>query len=195
VIVLNGVVGGMGLRPDDPKSGNFSNNLPLPGALVQVYATDAESGLRSSAMPAHSKTVGADGVWGPFAGKAGVAYEFVVTAPGYATTHIYRSALPRGSNYLHLRAERLADSDKDAAAVVIFSRPRGYFDAQRDKMSFDGQSPPPGVPAVGAGVALSKLKLADAQDRPLVAQFNGERIAGRVWPAGLGHLSILELSY
>lgn len=91
----------------------------------------------------HKKTVGQDGVWGPFVARAGVPYEFVISAPGYATTHIYRSAFPRSSDIIHLRAERLADADKDAKAVVTMTRPRGYFDAQRDKFNFDGRSLPP----------------------------------------------------
>jgi hypothetical protein len=37
---------------------------------------------------------------------------------------------------MHLRAERMADADNDAVvgkgSVVTLSRPRGYFDLQRD---------------------------------------------------------------
>lgn len=95
---------------------------------------------------------------------------------------------------MHLRAERIADADKDAAAIVTMTRPRGYFDPQRDRMSFDGKTPPPGA-VPGAGVASSRLKLPSAQARPVAAEFNGERVVGRPWPAAEGHLSVLELTY
>ena len=121
-------------------------------------------------------------------------YEFVVAAPGYATTHFYRSPFPRSSRIVNLKPERIADADKDAAAIVSMTRPRGYFDPMRDKMAFDGQSPPPGA-VPGAGVASSRLKLSSAQARPLVAEFNGERVTGRVWPAAEGHVSLLEMTY
>ena len=191
--VLDGKITGLGLNPTDPASGNYSNNLPLPGARVEVFATDAPTGARRGAA-VHAKTVGADGRWGPFAAQAGVAYEFVLSAPGYATTHIYRSPFARSSNLVHLRAERLADADKGAKSVVTFVRPRGYFDPPRDTMRFDGQSPPPGVPP-GAGVASSKLRLTDDRVRTIAAEFNGEQLAGQTWPAEQGRVVVLELHH
>lgn len=194
VITLNGHITGLGARPGDPTSGSGVNNLPVPGAGLQVFATDAATGARLG-NPVHGKAVGADGRWGPFSAQPGVQYEFVISAPGYSTTHIYRSAFARSSNIVHLRAERLADTDKAAQSVVTFTRPRGYFDAQRDQLSFDGQSPPPGVPATGAGVASSKILITQADIRPVVAQFNGERVTGRTWRAAENRVVVLELTY
>lgn len=191
--VLSGKVTGLGVSSTDPKSGNFTNNLPLTGARLDIYAVDSSTGERRGPA-AYEKTVGSDGLWGPFAGVAGTPYEFVVSAPGYARTHIYRSPFPRSSNIVHLRAERMADADKDAQAVVTLVRPRGYFDPGRDKMSFDGRSSLPGV-LPGAGVSSSKVKLANAQPRPVVAEFNGERVVGRPWPAASGDVTFLELTY
>ena len=191
--MLSGKVTGLGVTPTDPASGSFANNLPLPGARLEVHAVDPATGERRGG-PAYSKTVGADGLWGPFAARPGTPYEFVIAAPGYATTHIYRSPFPRSSSIVHLRAERLPDADKEAAAIVTMSRPRGYFDPGRDRMSFDGKNPPPGA-VPGAGVASSKLKLPSPQPRPVVAEFNGERGVGRPWPAADGHVSVLELTY
>ena len=191
-VVLGGKVSGMGVSSIDPASGNFANNLPLPGARLEVFAIDPATGERRGS-PAYSKTVGTDGMWGPFTAQQGTRYEFVVAAPGYATTHIYRSPFPRSSNIVHLRAERIADADKAAPAIVTMVRPRGYFDPARDKMSFDGQSPPPGA-LPGAGVASSKIRPAAAA-RPIVAEFNGERVIGRTWPAADNHVAILELTY
>jgi pimeloyl-ACP methyl ester carboxylesterase len=193
-VVLNGKINGLGLKPEDPASGNFTNNLPLPGAELAIYAVDADTGARMGAA-LHQKKVGADGLWGPFTAQANQPYEFVITASGYAITHIYRSGFPRSSNIVHLRAERLPDADKGAGSVVTFIRPRGYFDAQRDKMAFDGHTIPPGVPPSGAGVASSKIKLDKEELRPIKAEFNGEKLAGQTWPAAQGHMVMLELTY
>lgn len=196
VVVLNGNVTGLGLNSSDAKSGNFVNNLPVPDATVQIYATDA-AGARIGAA-AHDKRVGIDGQWGPFTAKAGVSYEFVINAAGYSTTHIYRSAFPRSSNIVHLRAERMSDADKanaNAKSIVTFFRPRGYFDAQRDKMNFDGAALPPGVPPAGAGVASSKIVVTQPGIRSIVAEFNGERLAGQTWPAAENRVVTLELTY
>ncbi len=191
--VLNGQVNGLGVNPADPKTGNFSNNLPLAGAQLEVYATHPVSGERLGAA-VHRKTVGTDGVWGPFTAQTGKAYEFVVSAPGYATTHIYRSPFARSSALVHLRPERIADADRDARALVSFVRPRGYFDPARDQMSLDGKTQLPGV-RPGAGDASAKLKLADAAARTVAGEFNGERLAGRAWPLAENRISVLELSY
>lgn len=191
--VLNGKINGLGLRPGDPASGNFSSNLPLPGAEIAVYAIDAATGQRQGEAR-HTQKVGADGLWGPFVAQSGVPYEFVITAPGYAVTHIYRSGFPRSSDIVHLRAERLPDADKGAKSVITLLRPRGYFDAQRDKMQFDGISPPPGVPPSGAGVANSKLKLDQEGLRAVKAEFNGEQLTGLTWSAAQGHMVVLELT-
>ena len=143
-VTLNGKVSGLGLD-NRPGSGNFANNLPLVGATVEVYATDPATGERRG--PALlQKTIAADGRWGPFKADPKASYEFVIAAPGFATTHIYRSPFPRSSDVVNLRAERLADVDKDAASVVTFSRPRGYFGVPRDRISLDGVSPPAGIP-------------------------------------------------
>ena len=191
--VLNGKITGLGVQSLDAASGNFSNNLPLPGATLEVYATDATTGERIGSA-VHRKTVGADGLWGPFQARAGVPYEFVITAPGYATTHIYRSAFPRSSELIHLRPERLAAADSKAGASINFTRPRGYFDATRDRMSLDGK-PLPGVPPTGAGVSSAKLLLPEDSARTVVGEFNGERIAARSWPAAENHAVVIELTY
>jgi len=190
-VVLNGKVTGLGVDSADPKTGNFSNNLPLAGAQLEVYATDPATGARMGGALLR-KTVGADGMWGPLAVQPGVPLEFVVSAPGYATTHIYRSGFPRSSDLVHLRAERMADADKGAESIVTLVRPRGYLDPARDKMLLDGAQPP-GVPP-GAGVASAKVKPAGGM-RSIAAEFNGERVVGQTWPAASGHLVFLELTY
>jgi len=178
---------------NEPGKGNYANNIPLAGATVEVFAT-GEQGERSG--PAvHRKTIGADGMWGPFNASGRTSYEFVVSAPGFATTHIYRSPFPRSSSIVNLRAERIADADRDAKSVVTFTRPRGYFGIPRDQISLDGKSPPGGVPPGVAGVSSAKLKVLDAANRTVAGEFNGERVVGKAWPAADNHVVFLELHY
>ncbi|MBT2302380.1 twin-arginine translocation pathway signal [Variovorax paradoxus] len=193
-ITLSGKVTGLGLDPLNPASGAFVNNLPLESARLAVFAVDAATGARRGAA-AWEQTIAQDGRWGPFNAQPATPYEFVLSAPGYATTHIYRSPFPRSSAVVQLRPERIAEADRDAKALVIFTRPRGYFDARRDTMRFDGQAALPGVPPQGAGVSSSKLKLSSDAPRSVVAEFNGERVAGPSWPAAQGDVSVLELTY
>ena len=188
-VVLDGKLSGLGLNN---LQGGYATNLPLAGAVVEVYATDPATGARVGSA-AHRKTVGADGLWGPFTARASTAYEFVIAMPGYATTHIYRSPFARSSDIVNLRAERLAEADKDATSVVSLTRPRGHFGLPRDSIALDGKSPPAGIPAGIAGVAVAKLKVADTAGRAVVGEFNGERIVGRAWPAAENHVVFLEL--
>jgi len=192
-VALNGKVSGLGLN-NAPGTGNFINNLPLTGATVEVYATDPSTGERLGAA-VHRKTVGADGLWGPFAADGKTPYEFVISAPGFATTHMYRSPFPRSSDLVHLRAERIADADRDAKSVVTLTRPRGYFGIPRDDITLDGRNPPAGIPPGVAGVSTAKLKVLDAPGRHVDAAFNGERIVGRSWPAAENHVVFLELHH
>ena len=189
--MLDGTVSGLGL---DNRQGNFATNLPLAGATVEVYATDPATGERLGPA-AHRKTVGADGRWGPFVADGAARYEFVIAAPGYATTHIYRSPFPRSSSVVSLRPERLADADRDAKSLVTLTRPRGYFGVPRDRIALDGTSPPAGIPSGVAGVATARVKVADASERAIVGEFNDERIVGRTWPVADNHVVVLELTY
>jgi hypothetical protein len=190
-VVLDGTVSGLGL---DNREGNFATNLPLAGATVEVYATNATTGERL--LPAvHRKTIGADGRWGPFVADGAARYEFVIAAPGYATTHVYRSPFPRSSSIVSLHPERLADADRDANSLVTLTRPRGYFGVPRDRVALDGTSPPTGIPSGVAGVSTARVKVADAAPRSIVGTFNDERIVGRTWPVAENHVVVLELTY
>ena len=189
-VVLDGIVSGYGV---DNLHGSAPSNLPIAGATLEVFATDPASGERLGG-PRHRKTVGADGRWGPFETDGRSHFEFVVGAAGYAITHVYRSPFPRSSAVVHLRVERLADADRGATALVTLSRPRGYFGVPRDRILFDGQSPPAGIRAGTAGVSSLRIDVKDGGTRAVVAEFNGERLVGRAWPVAAGHLSWLELT-
>lgn len=192
-VKLSGRVTGLGLNPLDAGSGDFVNNLPLRGAHVAVFATNASGARRGNALL--DQTVAADGLWGPVETDSATRLEFVITAPGYATTHIYRSPFPRSSDIVNMRPERIANEDRGAGAIVVFTRPRGYFDAERDTMKLDGKSALPGVPASGASVSSAKLKLESDVQRSITGEFNGETVTGMTWPAAQGHVSMLELTW
>lgn len=185
-ITLNGKISALGIEG----KGDFVTNVPLAGATVEVFAVDATGARIGAAV--HQKTTGRDGQWGPFAADTKTPYEFVILAEGYATTHVYRSAFARSSDVIHMRPARIANADKSAAAVLMLTRPRGYFGLGRDTMSFDGK-PLAGVAAGVAGLSTAKITLDALTDHAIVAEFNGERIAARAWPIAANHVTFLEL--
>ncbi len=174
-------------------------NRPLPGARLQVFATDAATGARRGAALLDA-TIGADGRWGPLTTDARTALEFVLeppaTMPGLAISHTYRAPFPRSSDTVLLRPERaIADADKDAAAIVTFSRPRAYFGLPRDVVLIDGE-PAPGIPPGVAGVATAKRKYSTT-GQPVRGEFRSgivsETVTGRTWPASERRVTVLEL--
>jgi len=183
-VVLNGRVTGV--------VAGAPTNRPVEGAKVEIYRVSADTGERQGAA-ALSKTTGPDGVWGPATFDPNTALEFVVAAPGAPGTHIYRSPLPRSFDKLDLRPAAPAKEDADAAAVIRMDRPRGYFGLPRDIVLLDGKEPadiPHGVPAAWH----TTLRLPALEDRPIVGEFNQQRIVARPWPAKEGHYTILELT-
>lgn len=194
-IELNGKVFGLGVDPLQAGSGNFVNNLPLLGAKLSVYAIDAQTGQRQG-LAKRTTTIQADGHWGPFSANSNTAYEFELSADGYATTHIYRSPFARSSKLVHMRPERLAATDRTPQAMVILTRPRGYFDAARDQILFDGKTDIPGVvKGVSAGNSSAKIRTSESPQRSVAAEFNGEQLRGLTWPASQGHVTVFELTY
>jgi len=184
-VTLNGVATGV--------SGDTPTNKPVAGAKVEVYAVDPETGARKGTALL-TKTTGADGVWGPLTTDSATALEFVVAAPDQLTTHIYRSPFPRSFGLLNLRPAIASEGKGDAAAIVTMNRPRGYFGNPRDVILIDGKTPeglPPGVPAVWR----APVKFAELEDRPVVCEFNQERIVAREWPLKDRHISIAELTF
>lgn len=185
-VTLNGKIGALGIGG----VGDFVTNVALVGATVDVFSVNADGERVGAAV--HRKTTADDGLWGPFNANPDEAYEFVISAPGYATTHIYRSPFPRSSNVIHMRPARVANVDRDAAAVVTLTRPRGYFGLGRDVMSLDGK-PLAGIVAGVAGGSTAKVSLSADAGRAVVAEFNGERIVARAWPVAGNHVSLIEL--
>jgi hypothetical protein len=115
------------------------------------------------------------------------AYELVVAVPGQPITH--RSPVPRGSDVIQLRPAILAKDDVTAAAIVVMTRPRGYFGHGRVVFTLDGPAVPGGVRERVPGVSLARLRLPDAAARSVAARFYGETIVTRTWPRADGHVA------
>ena len=182
-ITLNGKVSGWeNARP---------TNIPLSGASVAVYKTIAATGKRDGAA-VHEKTIGENGQWGPFSAAQNTTYEFVITAEGHPTTHIYRSAFPRSSSYVNLRLYPLEGDALKAKHSLGMMRPRGYYGARQDKIEFDG------ITAKGLidHDVPANWKVFSNSDTiaTVTGSFNGEKIAGQTWPVD-GHAAWLELTY
>ena len=175
--------------------GGVPTNRPVAGAKVEVFHVDRESGERKG-HAVHRSTTAADGRWGPAEVESTWPLEIVMTSPDAPTTHFYRSPFPRSSDVVHLRAARpFGPADKDAGAVVIMSRPRGYFGLPRDIVLFDGKEPADVKPGVPTDSTATLRFPASEVGRNVVAQFNEERIVARVWPAAENRIAVAELTY
>ena len=186
LVKLSGIVTGT--------PGGIQTNRPVEGASVEVYRLSADTGERAGG-PIHSSQTGADGRWGPAQADPSWPLEIVLTSTGSPITHFYRSPFPRSSDIVHLRAARpLGVADAGAGAVVIMSRPRGYFGLPRDVVLFDGREPADvksGVPTD----AISTLRLPAAEvGRAVRALFNEERIVARAWAASENRIAVAELT-
>jgi hypothetical protein len=175
--------------------GGVQTNRPVAGASVEIYRVSPDSGERIGGA-IHASQSAEDGRWGPALVDPAWYLEIVLTSAGSPTTHLYRSPFPRSSDVVHLRAARpLAAADAGAGAVVLMSRPRGYFGLPRDVVLFDGKEPAdikPGVPTD----SISTLRLpATDIGRPVVALFNQERLVARAWPASENRIAAAELTY
>jgi len=175
--------------------GGVVTNRPVSGATVEVYRVSADTGERIGG-PVHSSQTGADGRWGPAQVEPAWYLEIVLASAGSPTTHLYRSPFPRSSDVVHLRAARpLGPADAGAGAVVLMSRPRGYFGLPRDVVLIDGKEPSDvksGVPTD----SVTTLRLpAGEVGRPVAAIFNTERIVARAWPASENRIAVAELTY
>jgi pimeloyl-ACP methyl ester carboxylesterase len=175
--------------------GGVQTNRPVAGASVEIFRVSPDTGERIGGA-VHASQTAADGRWGPAQVDPSWVLEMVLTAAGSTTTHFYRSPFPRSSDIVHLRAARpLGPADAGAGAVVILSRPRGYFGLPRDVLLLDGKEPADvksGVPT--DSITTARLSAAEA-GRPVVAMFNQERIVARAWPASENRISIAELTW
>lgn len=187
VVQLSGLVSGM--------AGGIQTNRPVANAGVEVYRVDPATGERIGAAIVTSRT-GSDGRWGPASVDPTWPLEFVLTAEGSLVTHVYRSPFPRSSDVVDFRVGRtFGAADSGAGAVLLLTRPRGYFGLPRDVLLFDGKQPvdvKPGVPTDSQ--TTLRLPATDA-GRAVAGLFNDERIVARAWPAAANRITIAELTY
>jgi pimeloyl-ACP methyl ester carboxylesterase len=166
-------------------------NLPVSGAVVAVYDVHPETGARLG-DPIHRATTGLDGRWGPFAGSPTAPYEFVVSAAGYPTTHVYRSPFPRSTDLIRIRLEPLPGGAASQPAIVTMTRPRGYFGHGRDTFTMDDRVPD----GVVAGVpTTSAASMPFAIARTVRVVFNEEALAVRTYPLAEQHVVFAEFHY
>lgn len=188
-VTLDGVVTGF--------DATSPTNQPLAGARVVVVALDPETGQRRPHALV-DRVVGVDGRWGPIVTDSRTPLEFVIGAPGFAITHIFRSPFARSSTIVNLRPERLAEKDKSAVALLQLVRPRGYFGIPRDRIVLDSVSPPPGLSPGVAGVSTLTVRATEV-NRRVIAEFGSggvsERIVGWSWPTRDNHVDVFELHY
>ncbi len=175
--------------------GGVPTNRPVGNATVEVYRVAPDSGERIGGA-IHKSLTGADGRWGPAVVEPTWFLEIVLASADQLTTHYYRSPFPRSSDVVHLRAARPPmPADAGAGAVVIMTRPRGYFGLPRDIVLLDGKEPGDvhsGVPT--DAVATLRLPAAEV-GRQVVGMFNEERIVARAWPAAENRIAVAELTY
>jgi hypothetical protein len=175
--------------------GGVPTNRPVADATVEVYRVSPDTGERIG-IALYVSCTKADGRWGSVLVDPTWFLEMVVTSPGEPITHYYRSPFPRSSDIVHLRAARpLGPADAGAGAVVIMSRPRGYFGLPRDIVSLDGREPSDVKSGVPTDTSTTlRLPAADV-GRPVIGLFNEERIVARAWPAAENRIAVAELTY
>ena len=182
------VLGGMVSGSDN----GAPTNLPLDKATVELYAVDPDTGLRQGA-PAYRQVTGTDGRWGPFTADSMTYYEFVVAAPGYPTTHVYRTPFPRSLDCVELRLAPIDAALAKAGSVVTLIRPRGYLAHGRDRFTIDGTEPPgvaDGVPAVDQ--VSRSFDAGPARSVPV--GLNGALMTVRTFPRAEGHIVFAEFN-
>ena len=182
--VLDGMVAGF--------ANGAPTNVPLVGAGVEVFEIDPASGARRGDA-VHRATTRFDGRWGPLAAKPDAAYEFVVTAAGYPTHHVYRTPFPRSSRYVHLHLRPADAKLKDAAAAVAMTRPRGYLGHGRDTFTIDGKVPA-GVNEGVPGASAAAMTFPEA-GKPIVVVLNDERLTIRSEAPASGRVAIAEFHH
>jgi hypothetical protein len=144
----------------------------------------------------HQATTAADGRWGPATVDSASFLEIVLSVSGAPITHYYRSPFPRSSRVVHLRPGRaLGKADQGAGAVILMTRPRGYFGLPRDVVLLDGKEPKDVAPGVPTDSTTTVRLPPGEVGRAVVALFNEERIVARAWPAAENRIAVAELTF
>ena len=126
-------------RPCDGHAGRRSNQPPGGGRFGRLHRVSPDTGERLGASrPLLANRCGR--ALGSGAGRSHLVSRDRAHLARLDHHAFYRSPFPRSSDIVHLRAARpLGPADAGAGAVVILSRPRGYFGLPRDVVLLDGQ--------------------------------------------------------
>ena len=185
IAVLNGMVCG--------SANGWYTNLPLAGVKVEVYAVNPRTGERQGDA-VRSVITAEEGMWGPFSADPKAYYEFVVKGSGYPTTRFYLTPFPRSSRYIHFRLDPLANEHKEAGAIIILSRPRGYLGHGRDTFLIDGEVPA-GVNEGVPGTASATKIYSPGTSRAVKVVLNQETVTVKIYPEDNGHKIIVPFHY
>ena len=164
-VVLDGTVSGLGL---DNRQGNFATNLALAGVTVEVHALDAATGERKGAADAPQDDRQRRPL-GPVRHRRHHAPRVRHRRRGLcddAHLPLALSALVVGREPASRTAGRRRSRRR---ALVVCSRPRGYFGVPRDRIVLDGTSPPSGIPSGVAGVSTARVKIGEPIGAPCSA--------------------------
>ena len=93
-----------GRRSVQGRALSLGENVPLEGALVNVYPVDVATGFRITAQPAHSFTTDALGNWGSFNATENTYYEFEVLPLVGRKLHYYREPFTASDRFVYLRS-------------------------------------------------------------------------------------------
>ena len=157
-----------------------ATNLPVSNVAVSIFEIDHKTGTRIGGA-VYQVTTGADGAWGSFKAKPDAYYEFVVQAPGDWERHFFRTPFPRSSKLVTMRLYNSKDDKPTPGkAVIIFTRPRGYFAGNRDKALLDGK-PIPGMKDGVPTIASLRVEF-DGPERAVPATLHNEAMTVRAIP-------------
>ncbi|HZH46931.1 MAG TPA: hydrolase [Roseococcus sp.] len=186
-VTLDGLVTGL--------EAGAATNRPVAGATVELFRVDPLTGARQGEA-LHRRDTGADGAWGPVTVERGTFLEIVLAAPGHPVAHYFRTPFPRSTDVLHLRPPAaLAAADRESAALVRLTRPRGYFGWPRDVVLLDGREVAERREGI-ASIAVANLRLPVMRLGSAVpALFNEESIVARAVPLSENRISIAEMTW
>lgn len=174
------------------KAITFSENQPLEGACVRIFAVDPATGSRLRRAPDAEFRAAADGSWGPFDAAPATYYEFELVAKGprEQPVHTYREPFIRSDHLVYLRTIRKTNAikplhqmpDTAASAVHIVLSYGHAVEVDRDDLSVNG-------------VSLSIPALAQPQDIMAMAFLWDDDNDGQSDSTPLGDFTKFELPF
>ncbi|OWY62196.1 hypothetical protein B7486_59735 [cyanobacterium TDX16] len=125
------------------------NEGVAPGASLEVYEVDADTGQRLDEEPVEVLDFEADGSWGPFDAEQGASYEMVIVSedPEARQHHFYLQPVDRSDHLIRLNTSppaggigALLEQHPDATALTVTRYREWWGDQgeQSDELLVDG---------------------------------------------------------